>query len=383
MLIILIAHIPSNSWASWIPARFGFSDATEIFVFCSGLASALAFGPVFDREGFAEGSLRIARRIWQVYWVHVAAFIATVALLAFADEALGTDRYLRHGLNLGAFLDDPGRRILGFVTLTYVPNYFDILPMYLVILALVPLMMAAARIGLAIVVSITVGLWVLAALGLLELPADRATGRAWFFNPFSWQLLFFIGFAFGRGWVRPKRCDPWLVFLAVGVAVLAAPVSCHYGFSCHVGWGTFPWLGDVHRALFPFIDKTHLGILRIAHFLAIASIAQLAVGSRSPVLGSPLGLVLQLVGRQTLAAFVAGLLLAQALGVVLDITGRALGTVALANLGGCALLVGVAGFVEWLKSPPRSGRPAPVPVETGGPNARRPALPGAGALVSQ
>jgi hypothetical protein len=38
MFIILIAHVPSNWWTLWIPARFGFSDATEIFVFCSGMA---------------------------------------------------------------------------------------------------------------------------------------------------------------------------------------------------------------------------------------------------------------------------------------------------------------------------------------------------------
>ncbi|MEL7099375.1 MAG: OpgC domain-containing protein, partial [Pseudomonadota bacterium] len=34
MFIILIAHTPGNFLTSWIPARWGFSDATEIFVFC-------------------------------------------------------------------------------------------------------------------------------------------------------------------------------------------------------------------------------------------------------------------------------------------------------------------------------------------------------------
>jgi len=38
MFIILLAHTPGNPWTLWIPARFGFSDATEIFVFCSGMA---------------------------------------------------------------------------------------------------------------------------------------------------------------------------------------------------------------------------------------------------------------------------------------------------------------------------------------------------------
>jgi len=39
MFIILVAHIPGNAWTGWIPARFGFSDATEIFVFCSGMCA--------------------------------------------------------------------------------------------------------------------------------------------------------------------------------------------------------------------------------------------------------------------------------------------------------------------------------------------------------
>ena len=44
MLIIFIAHVPGNSWEQFIPARFGFSSAAEVFVFCSGYATALAFG---------------------------------------------------------------------------------------------------------------------------------------------------------------------------------------------------------------------------------------------------------------------------------------------------------------------------------------------------
>lgn len=52
MFIILLAHTPGNVWTLWIPARFGFSDAADIFVFCSGLASALAFGVVFTKRSW-------------------------------------------------------------------------------------------------------------------------------------------------------------------------------------------------------------------------------------------------------------------------------------------------------------------------------------------
>src|SRR5215217_592580 len=194
MFIILIAHIPTNPWADWIPARFGFSDATEIFVFCSGVASALAFGRVFDSAGWALGTARILHRVWQVYWAHIGVFVTIVAVLAAADLEFG-GRHLRDGLNLAHFLDDPARMLLGYATLTYVPNYFDILPMYLLILALIPVV----------------------------LPAEPWSDRFWFFNPFSWQLLFFLGFSFGRGWLVPPGYDRRLMLGALFIIAAALP----------------------------------------------------------------------------------------------------------------------------------------------------------------
>ena len=67
LFIIFIAHVFGNAWAGYIPARFGLSDAAEIFVFCSGMASAVAFASVFVRHGFFMGTARIAHRVWQVY----------------------------------------------------------------------------------------------------------------------------------------------------------------------------------------------------------------------------------------------------------------------------------------------------------------------------
>ena len=63
MLIIFVVHVPGNSWSQYIPARFGFSSAAEMFVFCSGCTSSLAFGAVFVRRGWRIGTVRIAHRI--------------------------------------------------------------------------------------------------------------------------------------------------------------------------------------------------------------------------------------------------------------------------------------------------------------------------------
>ena len=88
MYIIFIAHTPGNFVKQWIPARFGFSDATEIFVFCSGMASALAFATVFTRRGWWMGTARIANRVWQVYWAHIGVFLVIAALVVAANAVL-------------------------------------------------------------------------------------------------------------------------------------------------------------------------------------------------------------------------------------------------------------------------------------------------------
>ncbi len=146
MFIIFIAHLPLNPWNNWIPARFGPSDATEMFVFCSGFASAIAFGGSFRRHGFVIGSLRIAHRCWQVYWSHLGLFL-TVATIAVLGTWWSDSVDYVHALYLQHFFAEPDRGIVGLVTLTYVPNYFDILPMYIVVLAMVPAVMALARLG--------------------------------------------------------------------------------------------------------------------------------------------------------------------------------------------------------------------------------------------
>lgn len=216
MFIIFLAHTPGNWWAGWIPARFGFSDATEIFVFCSGMASAIAFGRVFEERGVLMGTSRILFRAWQVYWAHIGLFLAVLVLMVGADKLLGTGNHYVASLNLQVFLEDAGTNLLGLLTLTYVPNYFDILPMYLVILLLVPVMVVARWQHPALPFVIMGALWAFAAARWLDLPAEPWSSREWFFNPFSWQLVFFTGFALMRGWLPKPPIDkrlvasPWL-----------------------------------------------------------------------------------------------------------------------------------------------------------------------------
>jgi hypothetical protein len=354
MFIILIAHITGNPWTLWIPARFGFSDATEMFVFCSGMASALAFGAVFARAGWLMGTLRIMHRIWQVYWVHIGVFFATLMLMVTLNATGAFPRDEVGALNLYPFLNNAGPNLIGLFTLTYVPNYFDILPMYLVILALIPVMMALARVDARLALLASLALWVAATAGL-NLPAElwftKPSVRPWFFNPFAWQLVFFTGFALMAGWLPAPPVHRGLVWLAAAIVVLSVP------FAWSKIIGQVEALRDLRQAAAPLFDKTDFGVLRYVHFLALAYLAWVAVGpmgvrlQRGGWVGEVIALICR-VGQQSLAVFAASMVMARVLGAVLNLSGGgALAALAI-NLTGLALIIGVARIAAYFKNQP-------------------------------
>ncbi|TMV09639.1 OpgC domain-containing protein [Ruegeria sediminis] len=365
MFIILVAHIPNNPWANWIPARFGFSDAAEIFVFCSGMASAIAFGGAFERAGWWMGTARVVFRIWQVYWAHICLFLFVAMSLAAIDLTGRYDGSYVEALNLQHFFNDPMPQLVGLFTLTYVPNYFDILPMYLVVLALMPLMMALSRIGFWAAAAASVGIWLVAQTGVLALPAEPWSDRQWFFNPFAWQLLFFTGFAFMRGWIPAPPVSRTLIWTCALFLVLSAPFG---------SWKVLTWVdawnSNVAEAIFktwPFSadmrDKTEFGLLRYMHFLSLAYLGWVVAGEKGSRLvseGEGVGsqiwsfvlAVITKVGQQSLAVFVFSMAAAQLIGFAMDQTGRNPANVLLFNLVGFALITAVAYLAGWFKSHP-------------------------------
>jgi hypothetical protein len=365
MFIILIAHIPNDPWAKWIPARFGYSDATEIFVFCSGMASAIAFGGAFARKGWWMGTARVAFRIWQVYWAHICLFFFVAMSMAALDQTGFFEKTYITSLNLQHFFNDPASQMVGIFTLTYVPNYFDILPMYLVVLALMPVYMGLYRIGFWAVAATSIAIWLVAQTGALALPAEPWSDRQWFFNPFGWQLLFFTGFAFMRGWIPAPPVSKTLIWAAVLFLILSAPFG---------SWKVFTWinnaapeLGAVLRKGWPLTSelrgKTEFGLLRYVHFLSLAYLGWVVAGEHGHRLIATgqgavakawefLLTVITKVGQQSLAVFVFSMAAARLIGVGLDLSGRDVASVFIANMIGFAMIIGVAYLAGWFKSQP-------------------------------
>ena len=371
MFIILMAHTPGNFLTLWIPARWGFSDATEIFVFCSGMASAIAFGGAFHKSGWALGTARVGFRVWQVYWAHVGLFFATTALVIFLTDLDITGRNYWGRLNLWPLFVESEKWtnpdiLLSFMTLRYVPNYFDILPMYMVVLIMMPLIMALSRVSLWAVLAFVLVTWLfaqktlMATLGLphFGLPAEPWTDRSWFFNPFGWQLIFFTGFAFMLGWLPKPPVNAVLIGIALVIVLANIPLSNIGVRELGLDWAK-EWRGD-NRAWF---DKSSFGILRYTHFLALAYLAWVAAGDKGARLVAHgthtlariwqglLTIILK-VGQQSLAVFVVSMFIARIMGFAMDVLGRDTGTVLLVNLAGACVLVLTAYVAGWFKSTP-------------------------------
>lgn len=351
LLIIFIAHVPNNRWADWIPARFGFSSGAEIFVFVSGIASGLAFGGTFLRSGFAAGSRRIGQRIIELYGAHLATLLL-LGGFALALDGLTGSTIMAERYGLTWLRENPLRGLLDYATLRYVPAFFDILPMYVILLALVPPAMLLARRSPWAVLAPSAVAWLAMQVAPLHLPGDPVAGAVWYFNPFAWQFLFLLGFGLGVDWLRrPPRGHAWL--LGASVLYLLASVPLTF-------WGlqtAWPELAALNRLIYPADAITTLHPTRLLHFLALAYVAYSIVDPAAAWLRSPWLRPLLKVGRNSFGCFLAGLALSMLGGAAIDRMGLGWMAAHAVNLAGLALLLG-AGW--WLDRGKHDAAPRPA-----------------------
>src|SRR5919198_4515081 len=101
--LIFLDHIPSNV-VSWITVRnYGFSDATEIFIFISGYTAAFVYGRAMRDRGFVVASARILRRASQIYVAPMFLFVIYMAQIAYVAHSFENPLYAEE-MNILDFL---------------------------------------------------------------------------------------------------------------------------------------------------------------------------------------------------------------------------------------------------------------------------------------
>ncbi|MGH6790081.1 MAG: OpgC domain-containing protein [Pseudolabrys sp.] len=363
--LIFLDHIPSNA-VSWITIRnYGFSDATEIFVFISGYTAAFVYGRAMRDQGFLVSSARVLKRAWQIYVAHVFLFAIYLAEIAYVAQSFENPLYTEE-MGVLNFLKNPDVTILQALLLKFKPVNMDVLPLYIMLLLgfapVLWLLLRAPSLGLVASVVLYALMWI------FDWNIPAYPNGVWVFNPFAWQLLFVFGAWCALG--GAQRLSRWItspVTLSLALAYLV------FGFSIAMTW-YFPRLAvyvphALGEAIYP-IDKTNLDVLRILHFLSLAVITVWLVPRDWPALKSPVFWPSIICGQHSLETFCLGVFLSFAAHFVFtEVTNRVVMQIAVSLLG-IAIMVGAAWLISWYRSMERRGSgprpPAAKPGLAGG-----------------
>ncbi len=365
---IFIDHLPGNALGSLTLRNLALCDATEAFVLLAGYAAGLAYGGAMDRQGWGLSAAQLVRRVGTLYVAHIFLFVVFTAQVGLSAATLDQAAYLDE-LHLDAVGEQPYRALLEALLLRFQPAFLDILPLYIVLLAmLVPALPLLRR--PALLLGLSTALYLLVRFTGLNLPGWTQGG--WFFNPLAWQLLFFLGCVLGY---RPPGApapavprNPWLI--------AAASLALALGFAAvWLTWSgpdLLEQLPERVAAVLLGVDKTGLHPLRLLSILALAYLLGHAVPAGARWLDSAAAAPFVLLGQHGLPVFCSGIALSFLGRLALEQSDAWVMQMAV-NLAGLAALVAVGAIAAWFRLRSR-GTPAPAPQD------RRPVLPAQPAL---
>jgi hypothetical protein len=343
--LIFLDHVPGNV-VSWVTIRnYGFSDATEIFIFISGYTAAFVYGKAMRERGFFIAGARILRRAWQIYVAHVFLFAIYMAEISYVATSFENPLYAEE-MNILDFLKQPDVTIIQAMLLKFKPANMDVLPLYIMLLLLFPFVLWLLERRPTLALGASAALYVAAVRLDWNLPAYPE--GTWFFNPFAWQLLFVFGAWCAVGGAErlgPLIRSPVTTGLAVAYLVFAFLIALtwylpqQFVFVPH-------WLEDL---IYP-IDKTNLDVLRFAHFLALAVLTVRFVPRNWPLLHSWALYPAILCGQHSLEIFCLGVFLSFAAHFAMVEVSAAIWTQVLISVVGILTMVATAALVTWYKN---------------------------------
>ena len=316
LLMIFINHVPGTFYEGLTSRNFGFSDAAEAFVFMSGMASGLAYSNRFRTGSLWAATAKVWARARQLYFVHITITILSLAIFAAAAKWLGLGELLAKN-NIAPLFQQPLGTMVGIPLLTHQLGYLNILPLYMTLLLITPLLIIVGLRWPVPLALASVLLWAIAGEFRLNFPNYPNEG-GWFFNPFSWQLVFVLGLLSGMAMKVGKRFIPYQPVL-FGLAAAILVFTLIWMKVPPIGKamnGTMGWFGSMGTPFYLiWFDKTFLTLPRLLHALALFYVLGHLPIMRT-IAQSWIAAPFRLMGRQGLAVFAAGTVLSMALQVV-------------------------------------------------------------------
>jgi hypothetical protein len=301
LIIIFIDHVPDNPLSSWTLRNFSFCDAAEIFVLISGMTTYLAYGSRFDQQGFLVCTRALGKRWIRVYFAHLLLFGAVAGFVIIISRHFFAANYV-DSLKLDWLVEDREPALLSVLTLTYLPRLLDILPLYLVLLGIAPMLIPAVKRDYRITLLISGAVYAMTWFSGWNLNAGE--GRQWYFDPFAWQFLYTLGMVvchISRVAPRDSVYRGYWLWPAIGFLVFTLAVAC---LANCFGTTRFAPLSYLWPA-----EKTFLSPLRVLNVVALLYVFGFLVSPQAPWLKSNLANLLRACGQHSLPVYGFGVVL--------------------------------------------------------------------------
>jgi hypothetical protein len=341
LISIFVNHIPGNFFERFQYRNLTLSDSAELFVFLAGWAMRLSI----ENPKRPMTNAAVVYKLWgRAFTIYVAqTFLTEAAIFILAAASVVLDApFLLDWHNVGAVFHQPVEAHIGLVALTYQLGYFNILPLYIVLMIAAPAVALLYRSVPALLLPLSVAIYVLTLQFGWNIPSWPIEGT-WFFSPSAWQLIYVLGFliagrttdlgAFARRHLR------WFQIIAVPIVVGGMVIaSTRY----YPNWITLPKL----NLFFVVYDKTFLSPDRLFSVLAIIALGHglfNVIDRWAPALTR----FFSRLGRNGLQVFCAGSLLSLCGQIVRYIYGGTILIDIMLFTTGVAVMAFIAWVLEW------------------------------------
>lgn len=264
LVCIMLDHMPLGVLRNITLANFTVFDAAELFVLLSGFLVGMVWVKVEAKEGRTAAQWRFLKRAYQVW---LALLIGAVALALFSHilfwfKINHTAVWFQYSRWI---VENPAGYIATVGLMWMQPNLLDVLALYVVLIITVPITVPFLLRMPLLAMGVSVAVWFFAAPLNSLVPNQRPGGLL--FNPFGWQLLFFVGIALGafRDKIMPvlRRYSLPLTLISVGVLL--------FGLSIIVAWrlgAPAKPFAAMLKMVYGELDKWSLDGLRLMSILA-------------------------------------------------------------------------------------------------------------------
>lgn len=270
LILMFITHLPTR-FSSPLGQPFGYVSAAEGFVMLSAFMAGLIYTGNAERNGIGAMRKAFFARAVKIYTCHAGLLIFLFSVIAWLGIA--RDQPALTNL-LGFYLNHPHAGLWGGLLLIYNPPLLDILPLYIMLMLVSPLILGSGLLhGWRNVFAVSATLWFTAQFGIsewlyahfvnltdLQVPY-KETGS---FDSYAWQFLWVFGLWMGaltqQGMLAKRKPFPkWLIAAAATYAL-----AC-WIWRYAVGQVPVPYESPVNL----LFDKWQLGPLRLLDFFAL------------------------------------------------------------------------------------------------------------------